>query len=175
VKRDPFGPFESVVPAAIASGGVGVRPRPTGRRRDRPLGRGHAELLRAVPLFSGLSRRHTKKLAERADEVEFRKGEVVVEAGARGGSFFVIVEGEARVTKSGRTVARLGPGDFFGELALLDGGPRSATVTAATPLLTIRIFKRAFDRLVAQEPGVAAKMLAVLAGRLRGLERSPTG
>jgi CRP-like cAMP-binding protein len=128
-----------------------------------------------VPLFSGLSRRHTKKLAERADEVEFRKGEVVVEAGARGGSFFVIVEGEARVTKSGRTVARLGPGDFFGELALLDGGPRSATVTAATPLLTIRIFKRAFDRLVVEEPGVAAKMLAVLAGRLRGLERSPTG
>jgi CRP/FNR family transcriptional regulator, cyclic AMP receptor protein len=174
VKRDPLGPFESVVPAAIASGGVVRRSRPTGRRRDRPLGKQHADLLKGVPLFSELSRRHLRRLAERADEVEFAKGEVIVEAGARGGAFFVILSGQARVTKDGRTLARLGPGDFFGELALLDGGPRSATVTAATELIAVRIFKRAFDRLVAEEPLVGAKMLGVLAARLRAVERSLT-
>ncbi len=132
-------------------------------------------MLRGVPLFSGLSRRHLRQLADRADEVKFAPGETIVAAGMMGGAFFVIADGEAKVTKGGRTLAKLRPGDFFGELALLDGGPRAATVTAATPLVAIRIFKRAFDRLITEQPGVAAKMLAVLAGRLRSVERSMTG
>lgn len=174
MRKDPLGPFASVVPAAIASGGVRERRRPASRRRDRPLGKQHADLLSGVPLFSGLSRRHLRKLAERADEAGFAKGEIIVEEGAMGGAFFVILSGQARVTRNHRTLARLGPGDFFGELALLDGGPRSATVTAATPVVAVRIFKRSFDRLVAEEPLVGTKMLAVLAARLRAVERSQT-
>lgn len=92
-----------------------------------------------------------------------------------GGAFFLILEGEAKVTKGKRTLVKLGPGDFFGELALLDGGPRTASVVATTRMVCIRIFKRAFDRLVREEPGVAAKILAVLAGRIRRAEKSITG
>jgi CRP/FNR family cyclic AMP-dependent transcriptional regulator len=172
--KDAFDPLTMVVPGSIATRGVHPRPRQTGRRRDRPLGRRGADVLSTVPLFAGLSRRHLRKLAERADEVEYRAGETIVDAGALGGAFYVILEGEGKVAKGGRTLARLGPGDFFGELALLDGGPRLASVTAATPMLTIRLFKRAFDRLVQEEPAVAARMLAELAARLRGVEKSMT-
>jgi CRP-like cAMP-binding protein len=114
-------------------------------------------------------------LAEHADQVEFVKGERIVEMGMLGGAFYVIVEGEARVSRVNRTLTKLGPGDFFGDLALLDGGPRQASVTAVTPVLAIRLFKRAFDRLLVEEPRVAAKMLAVLAARIRRLERSLVG
>jgi len=131
------------------------------------------DLLTLVPLFAGLSRRHLRALADRADQVEFQPGEAIVIEGMRGGAFFAIVEGNARVIMGKRTLATLGPGDFFGELALLDGGERTASVVAATPMLCIRIFKRAFDRLVAEEPGVSARMLSVLAGRLRQAERPP--
>jgi len=131
------------------------------------------DLLTLVPLFAGLSRRHLRAMADRADQVEFRPGEAIVVEGMRGGAFFAIVDGKARVTREKRTLATLGPGDFFGELALLDGGERTASVVAATPLLCIRIFKRAFDRLIAEEPGVAARMLSVLAGRVRRAERPP--
>jgi CRP-like cAMP-binding protein len=84
----------------------------------------------------------------------------------------VILEGEARVSRGGRTIDRMAPGDFFGEISLLDGGPRTASVTAETPVTTIRIFKRSFDRVVASEPGVASKILLVVARRLREAERS---
>jgi len=81
-------------------------------------------------------------------------------------------EGEAKVLQNGRTIGTLGPGDFFGEISLLDGGPRTADVVATTPVAAIRIFKKAFDRMVVEEPGVAAKILAVVARRLRDAERS---
>jgi CRP-like cAMP-binding protein len=131
------------------------------------------DLLARVPLFAGLSRRHLRAVADQADQVEFRPGEVIVAEGLRGGAFFAIVEGKAEVARGKRTLATLGPGDFFGELALLDGGERTASVVAASPVLAIRIFKRAFDRLIAEEPGVSARMLSVLAGRLRSAERPP--
>lgn len=134
-------------------------------------GRRGTDLLSAVPLFSGLSRRHLKKLAEHADVVRFREREEIVESGHPGGTFYVILEGEARVVRGGKAIGRVEPGEFFGEISLLDGGPRSATVVAATPVTAIRIFKRSFDRVVTQEPAVASKILAVVARRLREAER----
>lgn len=134
-------------------------------------GRRGTDLLSAVPLFSGLSRRHLKKLAEHADVVRFREREAIVESGHPGGTFYVILEGEARVVRGGKAIGRVEPGEFFGEISLLDGGPRSATVVAATPVTAIRIFKRSFDRVVTQEPAVASKILAVVARRLREAER----
>ena len=129
-------------------------------------------MLAGVPLFAGLSKRHLRRLAEHADVISFREREFVVRQDQAGGTFYVILEGEAKVLRDGRSINTLGPGDFFGEISLLDGGPRTADVVATTPLSAIRIFKRAFDRMVAEEPGVAAAILGVVAGRLRRVERS---
>jgi len=168
--KDVFEPLTGAVPGAIASGGIGGstssgRPRP-----DRPLGKRGADVLAQVPLFEGLSRRHLKRLAEHADEISFRERETIVEEDQQGGSFFSIVEGEVKVLQKGRVIGRAGPGEFFGEISLLDGGPRSATVVADTPVVAIRLFKSSFDRVIKQEPKVAAKILAVVARRLRDAE-----
>ncbi len=171
--KDALDSLAGLVPPSVSSAGPPARPASGRARSDRPLGKQGTDLLARVPLFAGLSRRHLRALADRADQVEFRPGEVIVAEGMRGGAFFVIVEGEARVTRGKRTLSTLRPGDFFGELALLDGGERTASVVAAKPMLSIRIFKRAFDRLIAEEPAVAARMLSVLAGRLRRAERPP--
>ena len=146
---------------------------PGGRdRRDRPLGKRGVDVLGQVPLFAGLSRRHLKQIAEHADQVSFLEGETIVEVDQPGGSFFVILEGEVRVLRGAHTIARMGPGEFFGEISLLDGGPRTATVVAETPVLTARVFKRSFDQVVTHEPTVASKVLAVVARRLREAERT---
>lgn len=162
--KDAIDSLSSVVPGAIASGGVRGR-------ADRPLRKDGVAILAQVPLFSGLSKRHLKKLAEHADEIDFRANEVIVDDGALGGTFYVILQGAAKVVRNGKTIARLEPGEFFGEISLLDGGPRTATVVADTPLVAVRVFKRSFDKMVAGEPGVAAKILEVLARRLREMER----
>jgi CRP-like cAMP-binding protein len=167
-----FETLSEVVPRSIATSGVGERMPPGRRRADRPLGRQGLDLLAQVPLFSGLSRRHLRPLAEHADVVGFRERETIVETGQPGGTFYVILEGEAKVTRGGRTIDRMGPGDFFGEISLLDGGPRTASVIAETPVTAIRIFKRSFDAVLSQEPGVAARILAVVARRRREAERS---
>lgn len=170
--KDAFDGLSEVVPRSIASGGVRER-RPAGHRRlDRPLGKQGIDLLAQVPLFSSLSRRHLRQLAEHADIVSFRERETIVETGQPGGTFYVILQGAAKVARGTKTLGRLEPGDFFGEISLLDGGPRTATVVAQTPVTAIRVFKRSFDKVVAQEPTVAAKILAVVARRLREAERS---
>jgi CRP/FNR family cyclic AMP-dependent transcriptional regulator len=172
--KDAFEPLTGAVPGAIATGGIGES-APSGRPRpDRPLGKRGADLLAQVPLFEGLSRRHLKQIAERADEISFREKETIVEAGQPGGTFFIIVEGEVRVVRGDRTIARAGPGEFFGEISLLDGGPRTASVIADTPVVAIRLFKASFDRVVREEPRVAGKILAVVARRLREAERTVT-
>ena len=170
--KDPFDSLSRVVPGSIATKGVHEQ-APAGRdRSDRPLGKRGAEILAQVPLFAGLSRRHLKQIAEHADEIGFRQGEAIVEQDQPGGSFYVILEGEIRVVRGTRTIARMGPGEFFGEISLLDGGPRTATVIAETPVTAVRVFKRSFDRVVTQEPGVASQILAVVARRLREAERT---
>jgi CRP/FNR family transcriptional regulator, cyclic AMP receptor protein len=172
--KDTFEPLTSAVPGAIATGGIGES-APSGRPRpDRPLGKRGADLLAQVPLFEGLSRRHLKQIAEHADEISFRRRETIVEAGRPGGSFFVIVEGEVKVLRGGRVIGRAGPGEFFGEISLLDGGPRTASVIAETPVVAIRLFKASFDKIVEEEPSVAGKILAVVARRLREAEKTVT-
>jgi CRP/FNR family transcriptional regulator, cyclic AMP receptor protein len=172
--KAPFDDFLEVVPRAVATAGLRERRERT-PRPDRPLGRRDVDMLAGVPLFAGLSRRDLRRLAEHADVVSFRPHETIVEAGRPGGTFYVMLQGEASVTRDGRKIGTMAPGDFFGEISLLDGGPRTATVSAETPVTAIRIFKRSFDRVVTQEPAVASKILAVVARRLREAERSITG
>ena len=172
---DVFDPLVGTVPRAIASDGVRGRASDGGRRADRPLGKQGVDLLSRVPLFEGLPRRMLKQLAESADVVTFNEREAIVEEGHAGGTFFVLVEGEAKIVRGKRTIAKVTPGEFFGEISLLDGGPRTASVIAETPVTAIRIFKRSFDKLVASDPSVASRMLQVVARRLREAERSIAG
>jgi CRP/FNR family cyclic AMP-dependent transcriptional regulator len=131
-----------------------------------PLGRRGIDLLAGVSLFEGLSRRQLKQIAQVAQESRYTRGASVVTAGGRGAAFFVIAEGRAKVVRSGRTLARLGPGEFFGELALLGGGRRSASVVAETPLTTIRLSRTAFRDVMSGEPQVAFRVMEVLVRRL---------
>jgi CRP-like cAMP-binding protein len=123
--------------------------------------------LAQVPLFSALSRKELGLVARRAEDVTVDAGRVLVSEGATGSEFFVIVDGKASVAMHGRKVATLGPGDAFGELALLDKAPRNATVVAETPMELVVLGQREFGGLIDEVPGFARKLLAGMARRLR--------
>jgi CRP/FNR family transcriptional regulator, cyclic AMP receptor protein len=123
--------------------------------------------LAQVPLFSALSRKELALVARRAEDVKVEAGRVLISEGSTGSEFFVIIDGTANVTRHGRKVATLGPGDAFGELALLDKAPRNATVTAATLLEIVVLGQREFGGLIDEVPGFARKLLAGMARRLR--------
>lgn len=129
------------------------------------------ELLREVPLFSACSTRELGRVSALADEVDVRAGRVLTKQGQPGWEFFVVVSGRARAAISGKGTHTLGPGSFFGEMSLLDGGPRSATVTAETDMQLLVLGSRSFSTLVDETPSVARKVMRVLAERLREAER----
>jgi CRP/FNR family transcriptional regulator, cyclic AMP receptor protein len=139
------------------------------------MARRDADLLARVPLFAGLPKRHLRAVAGIATEEEFPEKSTIAEEGTPGDDFYVIVEGQASVTRGGKRVARLLPGDFFGEIALLDEGPRTASVVAETPLSAMTINRKPFSALLSREPTIVLKMLEALAARLRNQERSLTG
>jgi CRP-like cAMP-binding protein len=134
------------------------------------------ELLRDVPLFAALSGPQLSRVAELAQEVTYGAGRMIVRDGTPGVAFYVITEGRAKVIKgriaSARGKATLERGDFFGELALLDGGPRSASVVADGPITTIRIERAPFRTLLRDEPDIALKLLEGMARRMRGMTRA---
>jgi CRP/FNR family transcriptional regulator/CRP/FNR family cyclic AMP-dependent transcriptional regulator len=136
-----------------------------------PIHHPEVELLSRVPLFEGLSRAHLGRVASLAEEVTYHAGRVIVKRGDPGRAFYVIVDGQAKVVKgkivTARGEAELGPGDFFGELSLLDGDPRVATVVAATSMRAIRIERAAFRRLLRDEPDLGLKVLEGMARRTR--------
>lgn len=135
----------------------------------------HIELLRAVPLFAHLPTRSLKEISRMAVEVEHDKGHVVVKQGAGAHFLHVIISGEASVTASGNHVAQLGPGDYFGEIALIDRGTRTATITAATDLRILGIDATSFRRLVRSDPQLAANLPESIADRIRELNEHVPG
>ncbi|HZD79440.1 MAG TPA: cyclic nucleotide-binding domain-containing protein [Actinomycetota bacterium] len=122
--------------------------------------------LRAIPLFAGLSRKEREQLARWADEVEVPAGTRLVDQGAFPHEFFVISEGRAEVTIDGRPIAELGPGDFFGEIALLEGQRRTATVTSSTPLSAVVMHSRDFGSMERSLPDVAARIRQEMTRRI---------
>jgi CRP/FNR family transcriptional regulator, cyclic AMP receptor protein len=126
-----------------------------------------ADALRNVPIFAGLSDDDLRLLARQMKERRFAEGSAVTTEGAGAAGFFVIVEGNATVSVSGETRATLGPGDYFGEIALIDEGTRSASITAATDLLCYGLTAWEFKPFVEEHPQVAWAMLETLARRLR--------
>jgi CRP-like cAMP-binding protein len=120
-----------------------------------------------VRLFSALSNRELVRIGRVAEEVKVPAGKVVVQEGSSGHEFFLILEGQATVRRNGRKVATLGPGQYFGELALLDRAPRNATVEADTAMTLIVVGQREFSGLLDEIPGLAHKILRSMATRLR--------
>ncbi|MGP0110771.1 MAG: cyclic nucleotide-binding domain-containing protein [Acidimicrobiales bacterium] len=123
--------------------------------------------LKSIWLFSSCTGSELRKIRGSLDEVEVPAGKVLVEQGRIGMEFFLIVDGSAAVTRSGKKVATLGPGAHFGELALLDRRPRSASVTSETDMDVLVLSQRQFNTLLEAVPTIARKMLAALANRLR--------
>jgi CRP/FNR family cyclic AMP-dependent transcriptional regulator len=124
------------------------------------------DLLRNVPLFSECSKAELRELALVADELDLREGRILVREGRPGREFFVLIEGSVRVTKNGRKLNELGRGDWFGEIALLTNTPRTATVTATSPIRVLVVTDRAFRLVVERMPTIALKVLASLGQRL---------
>ena len=131
--------------------------------------------LEEVPLLEGCSQRQLRSVARIAEVIEVPAGTVLARAGQSGDQFFLILDGSARVDVSPRKRAKLKPGDYFGEMSLLDGGPRSATVTADTPLRLLVIQRRDFATLLREAPDLTQSLLATLSRRVRQAEQVVSG
>jgi CRP/FNR family cyclic AMP-dependent transcriptional regulator len=133
-----------------------------------------ATQLTKVPLFAGCSQRDLQTISRAVKDVEFPAGTVIAREGDPGVGLFVIAEGTAEVTIGGKKKASLTVGDFFGEIALLDGGPRTATVTATSDVKLLGLTEWTFRGLMEEYPSIALKTLQQMAGRLRKATKAAT-
>jgi CRP-like cAMP-binding protein len=140
----------------------------------RPSMKKQIELLQAVPLFSLSGKKQLRSVAHEFKIREAREGEQLTEQGGYGREFFVVLSGTARCEVDGRQIRTFSSGSFFGELALLAGGPRSATITAETPMELLVLDRGDFRMLLRSAPDVAIKVLASLAARLQEADRQIT-
>ena len=124
------------------------------------------DLIRTVPLFAGLSKSELAKVASIADEIDLPADKVLLREGERGREFYVLLEGEAEVTRKGKKVVTTRPGEFFGEIALVSSLPRTATVTTRGPVRALVIRDVEFRALLQRTPGIALKVLQAVADRL---------
>jgi CRP/FNR family cyclic AMP-dependent transcriptional regulator len=152
--------------------------RPTGRGTGRAaqvaLQEREAALARA-PLFASLPKRQLRRLARVSGLMHRSEDSTVVKEGASGSIFYVILDGRVKVVRKGRTVARLKGGDFFGEMSLLDGRPRVASVVTERPTTFLTLSSKDFQAAVDADPALAKRILREMAARLRDLEKPPAG
>ena len=135
----------------------------------------HLDTLKAVPLFSGCTKKELEIVAKAGDEITMTAGTLIVDQGQTGREAFVIIDGEVLVKRNNRKVAILGPGDVVGELSLLDHGPRTATAICETDCSLLVIEQRRFLGVLDSVPAIGHKLLASLAGRIRDLDRQYYG
>jgi len=128
------------------------------------------DLLEQVPLFAGISAAGIEELGAIANDVEVRAGTVLTHEGAREGFFFIVVDGTVRIERGGDFVNTLGPGEFFGEIALLDGGPRTATAVAETTCRLLSMTYQMFHELLDASPEIRTAILEGVGRRLRELD-----
>lgn len=129
--------------------------------------------LREVAIFRGLDEKELHRIVEVGKEVRFAPGKVVAEQDGGAAGFHLILDGEVSVDVSGRERARLGPGQYFGEMSLIDGKPRSATVKAEAPTTTFALTSWQFLPLLDEYPSISRALLVELSGRLRRVEQDP--
>jgi CRP-like cAMP-binding protein len=141
----------------------------------RAMARSPIDHLASVSLFSACSKKELQAVARASDQVDLAEGRALCEQGSIGREAFIILDGKAEVKRNGRKVASLSAGDCFGEMALLDHGPRTATVTAATDLKVLVIGAREFAAVLDEVPPIAHKLLKSLAGRIRDLDAKVYG
>jgi CRP/FNR family transcriptional regulator, cyclic AMP receptor protein len=149
------------------STGAARRPEQLPRRTRREA----AAVLSRMPLFTGFAKRHLNRLARQTDELDVTRGEHIVDEGLRGETFFVVLAGHAKVVRGRRKIGELVPGDFFGELSALDGGARSASVVAETPMRVLRLFRHTLVELLQEEPQLTIRILGEMTRRVRETER----
>jgi CRP/FNR family transcriptional regulator, cyclic AMP receptor protein len=125
------------------------------------------DALAKAPLFAALSRQELGELAKATEDLEVEEGKTLTREGDLGREFFVIVDGDVSVMQDGNEIRRLGPGDFFGEIALIyDNARRTATVTAASPLRFFVLTRQSFRSLLEHQPEIEEKVMAALEERL---------
>jgi CRP/FNR family transcriptional regulator, cyclic AMP receptor protein len=132
------------------------------------------EHLSRVPIFESCSKKELQTIAKQVREITHEAGHVIAAEGEPGAGLFVIDAGEADVTIGGRKVNHMKAGEFFGEMALLDGGPRTATVTATTDITLYALTEWVFRGLIAEHPGIAMRTLETMASRLRSATKAAT-
>jgi trk system potassium uptake protein TrkA len=154
-----------LVQAARTAGTVGPD-------RGREAAGAWADVLAEVPLFVHVAKRHIRKIAAKGAIVRFDAGSTIVRKDQAGDSFYVVLDGKGSVVRGGnRPPAVIRVGGYFGEMALLDGSPRSATVVAETEVACLRLGRNPFLDVVRKEPSVSFAILRALAERIRGLEK----
>ena len=124
------------------------------------------EQLGKVPLFASLDKKHLKQISGLVTQIDVSEGKDLTREGEHGNEFIIILEGTAEVKVGGKVVATRGPGDYFGEIALISNRPRTATVTATSPMKIEVIGRREFQTMLHDNPGVATELLAIAADRL---------
>jgi CRP-like cAMP-binding protein len=135
----------------------------------------YEDYLRAVPVFSSCTPKELSQIAQLVERVDVTSGDTLVREGTRTSEFFIIIAGEAEVSRDGEIVATLGSGDHFGELALLDPAPRNATVTMSSSGQVLVLAQREFYTLVRDVPGLVKQLLTGLAQRVHALDSTPAG
>ena len=130
------------------------------------------QLLASVPLFAGVTAAGIEELGAIADEVDVRPGTILTHQGYREGYFFIVMSGTVRIERDGRTIAMLGPGEFLGEIALLDAGPRTATAIVETPARLLQMNYEMFHELLGASPEIRGAILEVVGVRLRASDEA---
>jgi CRP/FNR family transcriptional regulator, cyclic AMP receptor protein len=128
------------------------------------------DLIRNVPLFAELNRREVATLAKLLEEVDVPAGRVIIRQGRRGSEFFIILDGRVRIERDGNVLSELGPGDFLGEIALVDGRPRTASAITEEPSRLFVLTSQSFNSMLRLHPAVESKVLRALAQRVRKLD-----
>jgi CRP-like cAMP-binding protein len=135
----------------------------------------YLEHLATVPLFAACSKKDLQRIARASDEVEIPAGRTLMKQGDIGRECFILVEGKVKIERNGRKIASKGPGAYFGELSLLDKGPRTATVIAETPITVLVLGPREFSAVLDEVPQLSHKLLTALAQQVRSLDEKTFG
>lgn len=131
-------------------------------------------VLQHVPMFRGLSKRQLKQLASLCEVADYMAGHSVVREGEPGDAFYVVLSGQVKVTSGKRTLARMVPGDHFGEIAVLDGGERTASVLTETPVTLLILRRKQLFKALRDDPDLAHHMMTELARMFRRISKSAT-